>query len=119
MLGDAQAPVRAAALSALRGVEGFRDASVAVPLLGDADADVRTEALYMVGQLRARDTAAAVANVLVTDGDASVRKRAAWALGEMAAPVAVAGAALTQAATSDPSPFVRSLARGALGKLAR
>ena len=55
----------------------------------------------------------------MTDGDASVRKRAAWALGEMAAPVSVAGAALTQAATSDPSPFVRSLARGALGKLAR
>ena len=44
VLGDSQGAVRAAALSALRGVEGFRDASVAVPLLGDADASVRTEA---------------------------------------------------------------------------
>lgn len=118
-LGDPEAQVRAASLSALRQLPGARDAAPAVPLLGDADAGVRSQAIYLVGDFKAVSAAPALAQLVSSDQDATVRKRAAWALGEMRAPYAVAGEALTRAASSDPSPLVRSLARAAAAKLAR
>ena len=45
-----------------------------------------------------------------------MRKKAAWSLGAIGAPVSVAGPALQTAATSDPNPFVRSLAQVAISQ---
>jgi HEAT repeat protein len=112
--------VQAAAVTALRGVSGFHDASVAVPLLGAADQQVRAEAATTVGMIRGQgglDAVPALITALASDPSEVVRKRAAWALGEVGAPSSVAGAALQTAANSDASPFVRSLARAALTKL--
>ncbi|MES1206774.1 MAG: HEAT repeat domain-containing protein [Pseudomonadota bacterium] len=119
VLGDAQAPVRAAALSAIRKVEGFRDGSVAVPLLADADAAVRVQAIYTVAHARTLAATPELVRVLQSDADVTVRKGAAWALGDMQASSAVAGPALSQAASSDASPLVRSLARAAISNLSR
>ena len=119
VLGDGEPLVRAAALSALRRVEGFKDGTVAVPLLNDGDENVRVQAIFTVAQLRTTSAAATLVQLLQSDPSASVRKRAAWALGAMNAPASVAGPALTQAAGSDPSPFVRSLAHAAVAGLGR
>lgn len=113
--------VQAAAVTALRNVSGFHDASVALPLLVAADQQVRAEAATTVGVLRGVQGNAgavpALVSALASDSSEIVRKRAAWALGEVGAPAAVAGPALETAASSDASPFVRSLARAALTKL--
>jgi HEAT repeat protein len=123
-LGSTDAPVKAAALVALRQVPGFTQASVAEPLLADADAQVRAEAATTFGVvLRAGKTGVQSAGVqsllgvLASDPSVTVRKKAAWALGEMGAPSAAAGAGLQKAASSDASPLVRSLAGAAIGKL--
>ena len=117
VLADADAQVRAAALSALRKVEGFTDGSVATGMLADGDENVRVQAIFTVAQLRTQAAVPGLVQVLQSDPSASVRKRAAWALGQMNAPASVAAPALTQASTSDASPFVRSLARAALASL--
>ena len=119
VLGDGDAVVRAAALSALRNVEGFTDGSVAAPLLADADENVRVQAIFTVGTLRTASAVPALVQVLESDSSPSVRKRAAWALGHMNASAALAAPALTQASTSDPSTLVRSLAHAALASLGR
>ncbi|MEO8212160.1 MAG: HEAT repeat domain-containing protein [Myxococcales bacterium] len=116
-LGDGEPVVRAAALSALRQVDGFRDAAVATPLLGDSDQEVRVQAIFTVAALRTTTAAAGLVQLLRNDPSAAVRKRAAWALGEIHAPVAVAAGALGEAASTDSSPVVRSLATAALGNL--
>jgi len=118
-LGDREALVRAAALAALRKVEGFRDGSVATPLISDADAGVRSEAIYTVAEMRTVGSAPALVQALQNDASPDVRKRAAWALGRIGASAAVAGPALSAAATSDASPLVRSLARAAIAGLTR
>ncbi len=117
VLGDADPLVRAASLAALRKVEGFNDGTVAVGLLGDASESVRVEAIFTVAAFHTPSAAAPLVQLLKSDPSASVRKRAAWALGQMNASAAVAAPALTQASTSDASPFVRSLARAALASL--
>lgn len=116
-LGDGEPVVRAAALSALRQVDGFRDASVATPLLADSDQEVRVQAIFTVAAFRTTTAAAGLVQLLRNDPSAAVRKRAAWALGEIHAPVAVAAGALGEAASTDSSPVVRSLATAALGNL--
>jgi len=117
VLADADPQVRAAALNALRKVEGFTDGSAATAMLADGDENVRVQAIFTVAQLRAPSAAPALVQLLQSDPSASVRKRAAWALGQINAPSSVAAPALTQASTSDASPFVRSLARAALASL--
>jgi len=117
VLTDADPQVRAAALSALRKVDGFTDGSIATGMLADGDENVRVQAIFTVAQFRTQAAAPALVQVLQSDPSASVRKRAAWALGQMKAPAAVAAPALTQASSSDASPFVRSLARAALASL--
>jgi len=125
-LGDAQPAVKAASLAALRSIQGFKDATVAEPLLGDADEQVRAEAAMTYGMiLRTGKTGVQPASVdallgaLASDPSVLVRKRAAWSLGEMGASSAQALAGLQKAASSDASPLVRSLAQVAIGKLTR
>jgi HEAT repeat protein len=110
--------VKAAALQALRSVPGFHDGTVAVPLVGDADEQVRSEAAVTLGIMHTTAGVSALLRALGSDPSALVRKKAAWALGEMNAPLGVAGAPLQLAATSDTNPFVRSIAQVAISKLA-
>lgn len=114
-----QAPVRAAAVAALRRARGFAASDRVTPLVSDADEQVRVEATVTLGTIRARSAAAALVRALETDPSANVRKHAAWALGEIGAPSSVAGAALGAAARNDESPLVRSLANAALSRLTR
>jgi hypothetical protein len=116
-LGDSNPLVKAASLEALRDVEGFNDGMVAVPLVGDADAIVRGEAATTIGVMHTRAAASTLVQALASDPEVLVRKKAAWSLGAIGAPVSVAGPALQTAATSDPNPFVRSLAQVAISKL--
>jgi hypothetical protein len=118
-LADKDPLVKAASLQALRDVDGFHDGMVAVPLVSDADANVRGEAATTIGMLHTRAAAAALVNVLTSDAEPLVRKKAAWSLGEIGAPVSVAGPALENAAANDASPLVRSLAQVAISKLTR
>jgi HEAT repeat protein len=125
-LGSADPAVKAAALGALRQIQGFRQGGVAAPLLGDADEQVRAEAALTLGAvLRTGKTGAQSAGVesllatLANDPSANVRKKAAWSLGEMGAPASLAAAGLQAAVSSDANPAVRSLAQAAISKLTR
>ena len=115
-LGAAEPKVRAASLVALRGIPGFRDGSVAAPLVGDADETVRAEAAVTIATFRYAGGADALVAAL-SDPSANVRKKAAWALGAIHAPASVAGAPLANAASNDSSAAVRSLAHIALTQL--
>jgi hypothetical protein len=117
VMADNDPLVRAAALSALRKVEGFTDGTGATGMLVDGDENVRVQAIFAVADWKTQSAVPALVQLLQHDPSASVRKRAAWALGNMNASASVAAPALTQAATSDASPFVRSLARAALASL--
>lgn len=110
--------VKAAALQALRNVPGYHDGTVAVPLVGDADAQVRAEAAVTLGIMHTTAGVSVLVQALGSDPSALVRKKAAWALGEMSAPLATVGGPLQLAATSDTNPFVRSIAQIAISKLA-
>ncbi len=118
-LADGVPEVRAAALAALRHVDGFRDGQVAVPLLTDADPEVRVQAIFTVAERGITAAAMPLVGLLQSDPSASVRRRAAWALGQIHASAAIAAGPLGQAASSDASPFVRSLARASLAALSR
>jgi HEAT repeat protein len=118
-LADSVPEVRAAALAALRHIDGFRDGQVAVPLLTDADPAVRVQAIFTVAERGTAAAALPLVGLLQSDPSASVRRRAAWALGRIHAPAAIAAEPLGQAASSDASPFVRSLARASLAALSR
>ena len=115
-LADSDPQVRSASLLALRTIPGFRDGSVATPLISDGDAGVRSDAVVTVGMFKYTGGASALVAAL-SDPSQTVRKKAAWALGEIGASSSVAGAALQNAAANDPSPLVRSLAKAALTKL--
>jgi HEAT repeat protein len=115
-LSDSDAGVRAASLIALRTIPGFRDGSVAAPLVTDGDVTVRSNAVLTIGMFKYTAGAAALVTAL-GDSSQTVRKQAAWALGEIGASSAVAGGALQNAAANDPSPLVRSLATAALTRL--
>jgi HEAT repeat protein len=115
-LADSDPQVRSASLVALRTIPGFRDGSVAAPLVADSDAGVRSDAVVTIGMFKYAGGAPALISAL-SDSSQTVRKKAAWALGEVGASSSVAGAALQNAAANDPSPLVRSLAKAALTKL--
>jgi hypothetical protein len=116
-LTDSDAQVRSASLVALRTIRGNRDGSVALPLVGDGDEGVRAQAVTTIGMFKYAGGASALTAALAGDPSVNVRKKAAWALGEIGASSSVAGGTLQTAATSDPSPLVRSLSRAALTKL--
>ncbi len=119
--------VRAAAAAALRDLRGYTDPSPAASLLNDGDAEVRLEAIDSIAYTRSQAMqsvsgnaiAQSLVNLAASDPDERVRKKAIWALGEIGAPFHIAGPALQQAAAADESPFVRSLADAALGRLTR
>jgi hypothetical protein len=115
-LADSDPQVRSASLLALRTIPGFRDGSVAAPLISDGDAGVRSDAVVTVGMFKYAGGASALVAAL-SDPSQTVRKKAAWALGEVGASSSTAGPALQNAAANDPSPLVRSLAKAALTKL--
>ena len=119
------AGVRAQAAASLRdlragaGQKVAASAAALLPLLSDADANVRRQAIMtigFVGQSKGDTTGAVAALSAVATGDASaaVRKAAAWALGEMHD--GAARAAL-QAAQNDADPLVRSIASASLANL--
>ncbi|HXU67679.1 MAG TPA: HEAT repeat domain-containing protein [Polyangia bacterium] len=121
------AGVRAQAVASVRDLRAPRGTKVAgsvaavVPLLSDADANVRRQAAITIGFLGGNDTAQAGAAVqalssMVTgDPAAVVRKAAAWALGELKD--GTGRAALMQAQANDSDAFVRSIASAALANL--
>jgi len=115
-LADSDPQVRSASLLALRTIPGFRDGSVAAPLVTDSDDGVRSAAVVTIGMFKYAGGAQALVAAL-GDPSQTVRKQAALALGEIGASASVAGAALQNAAANDPSPLVRSLARAAQSKL--
>ncbi|MDB4981517.1 MAG: lyase domain protein repeat-containing protein [Myxococcales bacterium] len=118
-LADASPLVKAAALEALREVDGFHDGGVAVALVGDVDAQVRATAVTTLGVMHTTTAASALVQALANDPSEAVRKKAAWSLGEIGAPASAVGPALQLAAAKDTSPFVRSLAQASLGNLTR
>jgi hypothetical protein len=118
-LSESDPVIKNAALGALAQIRGLRDGSAMVPLLGDADAGVRSNAAITLGTWKSTAGADALVQTLRTDSSVTVRKNAAWALGQMRASAGIAGPALQTAAGSDASPVVRSLATIALTKLSR
>ena len=82
--------------------------------LRDEDAEVRKQAVFSLGQLRAAGSAAAVAGAL-GDQEGEVRAQAAFALGELR--VAEAVDALNKALANDTEAEVRQQAAFALGQI--
>ncbi|HEY7954314.1 MAG TPA: HEAT repeat domain-containing protein [Polyangia bacterium] len=114
------AGVRAASLAAVRelrakpGEKAVTSAQPLLPLFGDADVNVRRQAVMTAGFVEDRAAVGALSTLLTGDSSPLVRKAAAWALGQ----IGDAGAATAlQAATSDTDPLVRSVASAALGRL--
>ncbi len=116
-LADSDPQVRSASLLALRTIPGFRDGSVAAPLISDGDAGVRSDAVVTVGMFKyaggrvgpRRRPLGSVADRPQEGGLGAGRDRGLL-LGRPAR-------ALQNAAANDPSPLVRSLAKAALTKL--
>lgn len=126
-LGSSLAGVRAQAVASLRDLRAPRGMKVAgsvttvLPLLQDADANVRRQAAITIGFLGGNDPAnaggavAALSSVVTGDPAGVVRKAAAWALGELKD--GSGRAALMQAQANDSDAFVRSIASAALANL--
>jgi HEAT repeat protein len=120
-----EAPVRAAAIAALRDLRGTPDPAPALALLADPSEDVRAQAIYTVGatrsaalgSARAHDIVAKLGELCEYDGSAVVRRKAVWALGEIHAPASLARRPLLLAANYDKDASVRTLAQAALTKL--
>jgi HEAT repeat protein len=113
-MSDADAGVRAAAVTAWRDMLDQPSAAPVVPLLADLDANVRAQAAGVVGGMLEQSGRAALEDLVVRDPDSVVRRNAAWALGQLGN--AASRAALTHA-TSDKSSLVRGVARAALAQL--
>ena len=127
-LASSLAGVRAQAAASLRTLRAPRGATVAasyaplMPLVADADANVRRQAIMTVGFIGGAGKVAATSDVITAlssaatgDPSATVRKAAAWALGELKD--GSARAALMQAQANDSDPLVRSIATAALSNL--
>jgi HEAT repeat protein len=113
-MADPDAGVRAAAVTAWRGMFDQQTAQPVVPLLGDRDASVRAQAAAVVGTMGEQTGRAALETLVVGDLDPAVRRNAAWALGQLGN--AASRAALIQAA-SDNSGLVSGVAKASLAKL--
>ncbi len=113
-MADADATVRAAAVTAWRDVLGQVDASPIVALLGDSDANVRAQAAIVVGAYGEVGARGALETLVTSDANTYVRRNAAWALGKIGS--AQSTQALT-AATQDASGLVSGYAKAALATL--
>jgi HEAT repeat protein len=127
-LSSSLAGVRAQAAMSLRDLRAPKGATVAAsygplaPLVGDADANVRRQAILTMGFIGGAggvkatpDVITALSSAATGDPAASVRKAAAWALGELKD--GSARAALMQAQANDSDALVRSIASAALANL--
>lgn len=124
-LASPLAGVRAQAAASLRDLRAPIGAKVAastsalLPLLSDADANVRRQAALTIGFIGqsggdVTGAVAALSPVATGDGAASVRKAAAWALGTLHDGSARAALMTAQ---NDSDPLVRSIATAALANL--
>ncbi|NLP63329.1 HEAT repeat domain-containing protein [Paraburkholderia sacchari] len=105
--------------AALRGLRELRDAAAfepALAALADADADVRLEAVAVLGWLKDRRAVAPLAALATADAHGAVRRAAVGALGFAAVNETDAGAALLNA-LADADWQVREEAATTLGKL--
>jgi HEAT repeat protein len=127
-MGSTLAGVRAQAAASLRDLRAPRGATVAasyaplLPLVSDADANVRLQAVQTIGFIggagKVTATSAvvtALSSTVTGDPSATVRKAAAWALGELKD--GSARAALMQVQANDTDSLVRSIASAALANL--
>lgn len=113
-MGDGDAAVRAAAVTAWRDVLGQVDAAPIVSLLNDSDANVRAQAATVVGAYGEASARSALETLVTSDANAYVRRNAAWALGKIGS--AQSTQALT-AAAQDKSGIVSGYAKAALATL--
>ena len=120
------AGVRAQAAASLRDLRAPKGTKVAattaplLPLVGDADANVRRQSIMTIGFIAQSggDTTGALtalSSAATGDPSATVRKAAAWALGELKD--GNARAALQQVQANDTDGLVRSIATAALANL--
>ncbi|HEY2743807.1 MAG TPA: HEAT repeat domain-containing protein [Polyangia bacterium] len=126
-LGSSLAGVRAQAAASLRDIRAQKGSLVPaaqtaalLPLVADADANVRRQAITTIGFIGGNggDVSGAVtalSSAATGDPSASVRKAAAWALGQLKD--GSARPALMQAQSNDSDAFVRSIATAALANL--
>jgi len=113
-MSDADASVRALAVTAWRDVRGQQNAQPVEALLGDGDAGVRAAAATVLGAYKDATVLGALEQLVVGDASPQVRRNAAWALGQIGSSGATA--VLTQAA-QDKSGLVRGAAKAALALL--
>lgn len=113
-MADPDAGVRAAAVTAWRGMYAQQTAQPVVPLLGDRDAFVRAQAAAVIGTMGEQTGRPALEALVVGDLDPAVRRNAAWALGQLGN--AASRAVLLQA-SSDKSGLVSGVAKASLAKL--
>src|SRR6185436_2648212 len=109
-MGDADAKVRAAAVSAWRDIRGQQSASPVVALLADPDAGVRAEAATVVGGMGDQTARTSLENLVLHDQDAFVRRNAAWSLGKLGQSGSYT---VLSAASNDTSGLVRMTAKAA------
>jgi hypothetical protein len=115
-IADPSVDVRLAALEASVHVHVFTGIDAVVARLSDSDANVRRRAAEALGNMRAADAVAGLIAITSPEReqDAGVRAAAVSALGRIADPE---GKEAVQAAESDSSPLVRSMAQIALRRL--
>jgi HEAT repeat protein len=112
---DPAPEVRIAALRAYDALRGTADGVAVVPLLADADVEVRREAARTVGQAAPAAARVELERLLASDSDAFVRRNAAWSLGRVGD--AASRPALEAAALNDASSLVRSVAKASISRL--
>jgi HEAT repeat protein len=111
---DGDASVRVAAVTSWRDILGQLSVVPVVPMLSDADPQVRAEAATVVGAYGERAGRPVLEQLVVSDPDPFVRRNAAWALGRIGS--AESFAALSTA-VNDSSGIVRGFAKAALASL--
>lgn len=114
-MADGDARVRLAGLASAGRVNTFADATAVSKLTGDSNANVRRNAVELLGSLKVKDSAAALTALAKNDPDAEVRGSACHSLGELRA--SSARAVLEDVAKSDANGLVRDQAQIALRRL--
>ncbi len=101
---DGDAAVRRAVLDVALRMNFFHEDEALVGALGDDDADVRTRAARILGELRVADALPALEAIVVGDPNRDARQAAAYALGRIGG--ASADAALNAALASETDSLV-------------
>jgi hypothetical protein len=117
LVSDPSAKVRKSAAHALWRLNSTGPNNELAVAIGDADVEVRMQALFTATRARSfSDVAAVVARI--SDDSPRVRKRAAEALGTMRAKDAVVGLIALSSPSTEPNAPVRAAAVAALGQIA-